>query len=689
MERKALTDKILVLGIDGFEPRLAKKYLTEGNMPNLAAFMHRGSAREDLVLLGAMPTVTPPLWTTLATGAYPNTHGITCFFGQHPDHLDELVYNLDSRRCKAEPLWNVFAEDAHKPTLVWHWPGSSWPPTSDSPYLAVVEGTQPPIINLGVANVDIIKFVYAKESIQELQYLPNKVDISSGAGCIIDDVEALLADNDSETGASFNRDQILKGIEHQDKGIRTLLMGEKDAEVNVLQEMAADTILSPVAAPQGWPMALPAGAKEFYFYVSGGLEKRAGLILPNQAGVYDTVTLYKSKRETEPYVTLQGTEPAYDVLDTVKNQSGETIACTRNYQAIALEADGSQLTLLVNMAMDISRDDFFHPKSLYQEIIQNYGYIPTPFRINGINERLVEKSMIPSWDHYCQWQADCLTGFMEQERFEVIFSHLHNVDSMGHFFWHYGKHQDYWGNNEAAYQGFFREVYQQTDAYIGRFLPYLDQGWTIIVTSDHGLLTSENHGVILGEMNGVNVPVMKELGYTILKRDDAGREIAEIDWSKTRAIAARGDYIYLNLKGRNRDGIVKPEEQYDLEEQIITDLYNYRDPKTGKRVVAVAMRNKEAALLGMSGPECGDIIYFCTESYNIIHADSMSTHYGCAETSVSPIFLAAGPGIKEDYITDRVIRQVDVAPTMAVLGGVRMPAQCEGAPIYQILTETY
>lgn len=143
MERSALTEKFLLLGIDGFEPSLAKKFMDAGEMPALKTFLEKGSAREDLVLLGAMPTVTPPLWTTLATGAYPNTHGITCFFGQHPDHLDEIVYNLDSRRSKAEPLWNVMAEDGEMKTLVWHWPGSSWPPTSESPNLHVVEGTQP------------------------------------------------------------------------------------------------------------------------------------------------------------------------------------------------------------------------------------------------------------------------------------------------------------------------------------------------------------------------------------------------------------------------------------------------------------------------------------------------------------------------------------------------------------------
>ena len=164
----------------------------------------------------------------------------------------------------------------------------------------------------------------------------------------------------------------------------------------------------------------------------------------------------------------------------------------------------------------------------------------------------------------------------------------------------------------------------------------------------------------------------------------------EIDWTKTRAVASRANQIYLNLVGRNEGrGIVPLEEQYELEEQIMTDLYGYRDKKTGKRVIACALRNKDAVLLGLGGPECGDIIYWTAEGYNLDHGDSLSTTFGYAETSVSPIFIAAGPGIKEGYTTDRIIRQVDVAPTVAVLSGVRMPDQCEGAPVYQILSERF
>ena len=139
--------------------------------------------------------------------------------------------------------------------------------------------------------------------------------------------------------------------------------------------------------------------------------------------------------------------------------------------------------------------------------------------------------------------------------------------------------------------------------------------------------------------------------------------------------------------GRNPHGIVDPADKYELEEQIITDLYGYRDKTTGKRIVSIALHNKDAVLLGMGGPEAADIIIMMHEDYNFDHGDSLSTAIGHNDTSVGPIFVAAGPGVKTAYEIKGYVREVDVAPTAAVLLGVDIPAQCEGAPAYQILTE--
>ena len=99
-------NKVLVLGVDGMDPRITKKFLDKGVMPNLKKIVDRGAQREDLVLLGNVPTVTPPMWTTLATGALPVTHGITDFWIQDPEHLDQMIFALNSEYCKAEQLWN-------------------------------------------------------------------------------------------------------------------------------------------------------------------------------------------------------------------------------------------------------------------------------------------------------------------------------------------------------------------------------------------------------------------------------------------------------------------------------------------------------------------------------------------------------------------------------------------------------
>ena len=70
----ASTKKLLVLGVDGMDPRITKYLMDKGELPAIKEYVKRGACREDLVMLGAVPTITPPMWTTMATGAYPATH---------------------------------------------------------------------------------------------------------------------------------------------------------------------------------------------------------------------------------------------------------------------------------------------------------------------------------------------------------------------------------------------------------------------------------------------------------------------------------------------------------------------------------------------------------------------------------------------------------------------------------------
>ena len=673
--KKALSEKMFVIGMDAMDPRLTKKYIEKGIMPNTKKIMEQGACRNDLVMLGGQPTVTPPMWTTLATGTYPNVHGITNFYRTSKQNIDMLEYNIDSRNCKAEQLWNVLAE-AGKKTLVFHWPGSSWPPSSDSENLYVVDGTAPGSVNMGVAQVDGDMLINAAVDVREVKFIP-KATTDSVAACYIDDVEL-----EQEASAAVEDATKPRADAFQAPYIMDDTMGYSIGDEGV--NLPLDVSLSPIKEASGWA-DLPEGAKEFVVLLSGGLVHRPALILKNEEGIYDKIAIYKNKNETTPIVELFEGKMVAGVVDTVYKKD-EAILANRNMKVFDIAKDGSRVRMYASTALDISCDEAMSPKRIYKEITESAGFAPPTTMLYGQNPELYY-AMRDCWEEVSRWYSEAIHHLIESEGIEVIFSHYHAIDIMMHTFVRNLKDRGQNKLSQEVYYEWTEVLYKLVDDYIGQYLDLLDQGWTLFIVSDHGQVCPEYKPPMLGDMNGVNVCLLEELGYTVMKRDENGNRLREIDWEQTRAIAPQGNNIYLNLKGRDSYGIVDPEDKYELEEKIISDLYSYRDPVSGNRVVSIALHNKDAVLLGYGGPECGDICYWIAEGYNYDHCDGLSTAFGAGETSLSPIFIAAGPGIKKGCVTDRVIRQVDLAPTMAVLAGVRMPAQCEGAPVYQIIDE--
>lgn len=653
------SSKVLVLGVDGMDPSLSKRYLDEGLMPNLQKLLDAGSSSTDMKLMGGLPTITPPMWTSLATGANPSTHGITCFWGQSKEDMAAFEYNMTSTRCKAEQLWNVTAAAGLK-TLIWHWPGSSWPPSSDSPNLHVVDGTQPTSVGNGDCIVDDDKVLWANHDIETVRYEPKMQD-TSGAGCTLSDIP----DEDSKPALNIN-----------------LIMSDEEGDISA-DRLPYDKVYSPLTEPKSWGCDVSEGALEFRCVMYDGKVSRPALVLKNDEGKYSKVAIYKSKKDADPWVVLENDQLYPDVLEEITLEE-KAYKINRHLRILDLNEETGDLNLYLGQGMDIEKDDLWHPKDLKKKIIENVGPVPGVSMSDASDEELVQKVLSPTISYYVDWQAKAMNYLIDTEGYDVVFSHIHNVDTCGHLFWYLAKHRAKFDNDETVYQNAMKQAYVDTDRYLGTFLHLLDEGWTIMLLSDHGLLTPPEDDIpLLGDGFGCNVRVMQDLGYTVLKTDEDGNEIREIDYSKTRAVANRGNQIYLNIKGREPHGIVDPEDKYELERQIIDDLYSYR--QNGKRIVSIALRNKDAAVLGLSGDECGDILYWLEEGVNRLHGDSLPTFEGMYCTSVSPIFVAAGSGIKKHFTTSRVIRTIDVAPTIATLLDVAMPANCEGAPVYQII----
>lgn len=678
--KPARANKVAVLGVDAMDPRLTRKYVDMGLMPNTKKIIEAGSARQDLILLGALPTVTPPQWTTLATGAYPQTHDITAFYRQGGD-LDMVNLNFSSENCKAEQLWNVTAA-AGKKTLVWHWPGSAWPPSSDSPNLHVVDGTSPGGVNMSSAQVDVEFILMASEENDVVTYRSGAMTSSAKVPCVVTGL-------DKEEPKKKNTGMAGMMQRKMDDGFRLYIMDPWKDGQGGSNAIPADVAYSTLKPAEKWQIDLPEGAKEFTILLSGGLIRRPALLLKNEQGIYDHVAIYKNKKTEKPMAVIKNREYVRDIVDDcIKDDN--VIQASRDMRVLEIAEDGSKLRMWISASMNIGADMMWHPKSLYKEIVEKIGY-PSPCSTLGFGDfELIYDCMHQCWQHVADFQADSMAYLMENNGYEVVFSHFHAPDLQKHMFI-----RDMAKGTENVtpeqYEFIMQAIYKQVDDYLGKFVPFLDKGWTLIVVSDHAQVCPKYGLRGLGD-TGTNIQIMEELGYTVLEvNEETGKKKRRVDWTKTKAVANREMHIYLNLIGRTDHGIVDPADQYELEEQIITDLYNIKDKESGKRIIAWALRRRDAVPMGLGGeyPECGDIIYCMAEGYEHDHDDGLATALGECDTSVSPIFIAAGPGIKKGFYTDRVIRQVDVTPTMATILGVRMPAQCEGAPVYQILDEEF
>lgn len=115
--------RTVLLGLDSVIPHFARRFIAEGYMPNLERLVRRGFWTDTMP---TMPPWTPPGWASVATGAWPSTHGIEGFGVYVPgEPLSHQHEGFDSRLWRAESIWEAAARASKRSILV-KYPGM-WP----------------------------------------------------------------------------------------------------------------------------------------------------------------------------------------------------------------------------------------------------------------------------------------------------------------------------------------------------------------------------------------------------------------------------------------------------------------------------------------------------------------------------------------------------------------------------------
>ncbi|MFT5287766.1 MAG: hypothetical protein ACI8TQ_003954 [Planctomycetota bacterium] len=106
---------VVIVGIDGLEPTLVAELIAAGRMPNLASFVKTGVIGR---LASMIPTYSPVIWTSIATGQHPSEHGITFFHD-----AENRPYTSNTRKVPA--LWNIVSDAGLGVNCVGWW--NTWP----------------------------------------------------------------------------------------------------------------------------------------------------------------------------------------------------------------------------------------------------------------------------------------------------------------------------------------------------------------------------------------------------------------------------------------------------------------------------------------------------------------------------------------------------------------------------------
>jgi predicted AlkP superfamily phosphohydrolase/phosphomutase len=144
---------------------------------------------------------------------------------------------------------------------------------------------------------------------------------------------------------------------------------------------------------------------------------------------------------------------------------------------------------------------------------------------------------------------------------------------------------------------------------VAKVLPAVDDKTLVLICSDHGFAQ-------FARQFHLNT-WLRDNGYLTLK-DSARRKeetaITDVDWTRTAAYGVGFNGLYLNLAGREKGGIVAPENAGPLLARLTRELENVVDPETGQRPVARVYR-RDDMYRGEATPGMAELLVGYTPGY--------------------------------------------------------------------------
>jgi predicted AlkP superfamily phosphohydrolase/phosphomutase len=622
---KAVFQRAVILGFDGMDPDLAERFMNEGRLPNLARLREKGTFSK---LRTTFPAISPVAWSTFMTGVNPGKHNIYDFLAR--DTSNYLPF-LSSAEIKGPKLHIKI--------------GKYSIPFGKTEIKGMRKST--PFWHwLGKAGI------FSSVIRVPVTFPPEKFDGVLLSGMCVPDLKGSQGTfclcTTRSSGAKFREGGVRMPIDRKNGIYRSYVPGpDSPLAEKAGQELRVPFEIRPDVAAQ--KARLTVGSEKFTLKAGEysewiPVEFKAGLGF-NAHGIC-RFYLKEVSPEVEVYVTPVNIDPGHPDLP-ISHPVTYSIYLAKLHGAFATLGLAEDTWALNEHVLD---DDAF--------LAQAYG-----------NHEDREKMLFDALDKTRQGLCTCV---------------FDTTDRVQHMFWRYLEedHPAARGVPKDQRRNVIQDLYQRMDTLIGRVMEKIDDDTLLMVISDHGFKS-------FARCMNLNA-WLHQNGYLALKEDktESGDWFEDVDWSRTRAYTMGLNGLYLNLKGREKQGIVDPAEAEALKAEIKQKLTGLVDPATGAQSVTGVFITGNV-YRGPYTENAPDILVGYGAGYRAswdsvmgkvtaqIFEDNVKAWSGdhCVDPRLVPGVLFSSHKFIEE--TPAI---VDVAPTILKLFGLALPSHFDGKP---------
>lgn len=593
------TPKVVVLGFDGADADLAAQWMDEGLLPNLAKLRDEGTFRP---LESTIPSQTPVSWSTFATGLSPGRHGI----------FDFLRRDAETYR----PSLGL----ALKETIPFLW--------GDRNGLVIGIGG-------GVLALLLLFLILRLVRVPKMAALAVALVLAGGAAWGVSRAASTLLPEtrplaiNPRQGATFWQALSEGGVRAKVVKLPQNFPPDPFEHGSILSGLGTPDLSFRIGKPFYFTSELfyqPRGGGDFSVEIAELPDNRGEMTTQIKGPPDELFSAPGKLRYLNLPMTLKVAEDRSRLTIEVSDQElslapgewSDWVRFSFSYNKLIkihgigrfrlLELEPEIRLYLSPIQFDPTRLppvlDISAPRSFAPKLAERFGLFKTiGWSIDtwSMDEGTIDEAIfMEDVEMTVAKEEEMLFGMLGDDDWDLLVSYFEFTDRVQHVMFRFfdPKHPLYDADMAAKWGGTILESYQRMDKIVGETLERMPEGAELMVVSDHGFASFRR---------GMNYNTwLAKNGYMTLVGEDNERKNLEdlfdqgdfftnVDWSRTKAYALGLGNIYINLAGRESQGIVQPGEEYDaLIKELRERLVEFVDPETGEFPVAYVFTRDEA-----------------------------------------------------------------------------------------------